>query len=82
MLIRSTLHLENFEDLIDFRVTYKQSFSLSHLSVDASNWPYVNGSGVLFGAQQNLGGPIPQRDNLVSISFDGKTEGPRQTKIC
>ena len=59
MLIRRSLNLEYFEDLVDFRVAYEQGFPLSHLCEDAPNGPYVDRSRVFFGSQQDLRGPIP-----------------------
>lgn len=82
MLIRRSLNLEYFEDLVDLRVPYEQGFPLSHLCEDAPYRPYVDRSWVLFGSQQDLRGPVPKSDNLVGVRFDGKTKSPRQTKIC
>ena len=50
MLIRGTLNGKNFEDLVDFGVSDKKSFPLSHLSENATYAPNINWGRILLGA--------------------------------
>lgn len=76
LLIRSTLHLEYFEDLVDFGVAYEQGFPLSHLGIDAADRPDVDGSGVLFSSKEDLGSSVPEGDHLMSVGLDWQSESP------
>ena len=82
VVVRCAQHTEDFEYLVDFRVTYKQSFALGHLRKDAADAPDVDWSGVLLATQQNLRCSVPQRDNLVCVSLDWQPKRSSQTKIC
>lgn len=50
MLIWGTLNGKNFEDLIDFRVSYKKCFSLGHFCENTADAPNINRGRILFSA--------------------------------
>jgi len=56
---------ENLEDLINFGVAREEWFSGAHLGEDCSNRPHIYTGRVLPTSKKNLGGTIPQRDNLA-----------------
>ena len=52
-----------------------------HFRKDASEAPDVDGGGVGLCAEKDLGGSVPQRDDLVRVSPDGQAEGAGQAKV-
>ena len=53
-----------------------------HFREDAAEAPDVDGGGVGLGAEEDLGGAVPQRDDLVRVRPDGEGEGARQAEVC
>jgi hypothetical protein len=47
-LVRGSLYLEYFENLVNFWVSSEKCFSLSHLCKNAADRPNINWSWVLF----------------------------------
>lgn len=72
---------ESLEDLINLRVSREQRLPRTHLGEDTSHRPHVDASGVLSTAKQDLGGTVPERNDLVGVGSKRNTEGTRQTKI-
>lgn len=81
ILVRGAQHLEDFEDLIDFRVAHEQRTALDHLGKDAARGPEVNTEGVCLLSKEDLGAPIPESDDLVRVRFDWQSESPSQAEI-
>ena len=78
----STHDLEDFEDLVDFRVTREQCPPLSHLRKDTSNRPYVHRGRILFLAEEYFRSPVPEGNNFMSVSFNGQPKGSCQAEVC
>lgn len=55
---------ENFEDLVDLRVTREQRLASAHLGEDSTHGPHINASRVLASTKQNLWGAVPKSDDL------------------
>ena len=70
ILIRSTQNFENFEDLIDFRISHEEWSALDHFSEDASGRPQVNSERVCLLPEQNFRTSIPKGYNFVRISLN------------
>ena len=51
VVVRSTLHREYLEDLINFRVANEQGLPLRHLSKDAADRPNIDRRRILFGTE-------------------------------
>lgn len=82
ILIRGTLHLEDLEDLVDFRVASEECFSLRHFCENTSDRPNIDRSGILFLTEQDLWCSVPESDNFMSVSLDWETKGSSQSEIC
>jgi len=81
VLIRCSQNFKNLEYLIDLRISHEQRSTLNHLGEDAAGGPSVNSERVSLLAKENLGASVPERDNFVSISLNGKTESAGESKI-
>lgn len=81
VLVGRAEHFEYFEDLIDLTVAGEKRSLLRHLSENAASAPQVDAERVVLGRKQDLGASIPQRDDLMRVSLDGKTECSRETEI-
>ena len=81
VFVRSTKNLEDFENLVDLRVTHEEWAALNHLCKDAASRPQVDSKGVGFLAEQNFWATVPKCHDLVRIRFDGEAEGTCETKI-
>lgn len=80
-LVGRAEHLEYFENLIDLTVAREKRSLLRHLSENAASAPQVDAERVMLGREENLGASIPQRDDLVRVSLDGKTKGSGETEV-
>jgi hypothetical protein len=56
--------LEDFEDLIDFRITREERLASDHLGKNAANGPHIDTSRVLTSTKQNLRRTVPESDDL------------------
>lgn len=72
---------EDLEDLVNLRVAREERLSCAHLGKDATNGPHVNASRVLASTQENLGGSVPQSDDLVGVCAQRNTKGAGKTEI-
>ena len=73
------------EDLLQLVVVGragKQRPARVHLCHDAAGGPDVDAGVVGAGAEQDVRGAVPQRDDLVGEGVDGDAERPRQPEIC
>ena len=48
---------------------------------DGTNGPHIDSSGVDLATEEDLGGTIPERDDLMRVGLERKTHGARQTKV-
>jgi hypothetical protein len=55
---------EDPEDLVNLRVSWEEGLPHDHLGKDASHRPHVERGRVVPRAKQNLGSPVPERNNL------------------
>lgn len=78
---RCSEHAENLEDLVNLRVAREERLASSHLCEDASDRPHVDTRTVLASTEQDLGRPVPESDNFVSIGTERDTECAGETKI-
>lgn len=76
-----TMEVEDFEDLINFRITHEEGLLLDHFSEDATDGPDVNTERVLLLAQENFRGSIPESFDFVGQSLDGDTKSSGKTEI-
>jgi hypothetical protein len=58
---------ENLENLVNLGITREQRLAGAHLGKDAADRPHVDAGRVLPAAEQNLGGAVPQCDNLEHV---------------
>mmetsp|Transcript_56948 Transcript_56948/g.180181 ORF Transcript_56948/g.180181 Transcript_56948/m.180181 type:complete len:344 (+) Transcript_56948:281-1312(+) len=73
--------LEDVQELLQLRVAREERGLARHLRKDAPHAPHVHGGGVVGGAEQDLGGAVPQGHDLVGVGFDGHGEGAAQAKV-
>lgn len=75
---------QRLEDLMqqgDLAVGRKQGRPVDQLRKDAADAPHVDGGGVGLGAQQQLGGAVPQGHHLLGVGLGGGQEAAGQTKV-
>jgi hypothetical protein len=72
---------EDPEELVDLAVTGEERVLVVHLGKDAADRPDVHGHGVVPGAEEDLGGPVPKSDHLVGVGADGDAKGPGEAKV-
>ena len=72
---------ENLENLVNLRVAREERLACAHLGKDAPDGPHVDAGRILATAEQDLGGTIPEGDNLVGVGAQGDAEGAGETKI-
>lgn len=72
---------ERLENLVNFRVAREKRLAGTHLGKDGSYGPHVDTSRVLATTKQDLGGAVPQGDDLVGVGAQGDTEGAGKTEI-
>lgn len=63
--------------LVNLAERGEEGAAVTHLSHNASNAPQVHGAGVDAGAHENLGGTVPQSDNL-----NKEEEEKRVRRVC
>ena len=72
--MRCSEYFEDFEDLINFRVTHEKRSFLKHLSEDAPRGPEVDSERVVLRREQDLRTAVPECDNLMGVSLDREAE--------
>lgn len=72
---------EDFEDLVDFRVTGEERLAGGHLGEDAADRPHVDAGAVLAAAEQDLGSAVPEGDDFVGVGAERNAEGTGQAKV-
>tara|TARA_B110000305_G_C19291655_1_gene564503 strand:+ start:249 stop:542 length:294 start_codon:yes stop_codon:yes gene_type:complete len=70
LLVGSSQHFKDLEDLIDLGVTGEKRFLLRHFSENAAHAPHVNTKRVVLCGKENFRAPVPESDNLVRVGFD------------
>ena len=70
-------HLEDKMKLILHRGAWEERSARGHLVENAANPPHINGGGVLGGAKQDVGRPVPQGHHLVAVGLGRDRLGPR-----
>ena len=75
LISRRTMELEDFKDLIDFRITHKKRSFLDQLSEDTTNGPHVNTKRVFFFSEKDLRGSVPKSFYFMGQRFDWNSEG-------
>lgn len=80
-LIRCPLHLEDFEYLVDLGIAREKRLALSHLCEDATYRPDVYWRRVLLLPKEDLGGAVPERDDLMGVGLDREAEGACEAKV-
>ena len=81
VLIRCSQNFKNLEYLIDLRISHEQRSTLNHLGEDAASGPSVNSERVSLLTEEDFGASVPECDDFVSISLNGKTESAGESKI-
>ena len=74
LISRSTMELEDFKDLVDFRITHKKRSFLDQLSKDTTNGPHVNTKRVFFFSEKDLRGSVPKSFYFMGQRFDWNSE--------
>jgi len=82
IFMRGSQYLEYFEDLVDFTISHEKRALLSHLRENATGGPNVNSKRVMLLREQDFGAPVPQSNDLVSITLNRKAKGSGQTEVC
>lgn len=57
--------LEDFEDLVDFRVAREERLAGAHLCKDGTDGPHIDACGVLTTAEEDFWCSVPKCDDLV-----------------
>ena len=70
LLVGSSQHFKDLEDLIDLGVTGEKWFLLRHFSENAAHAPHVNTKRVVLCGKENFWAPVPESDDLVCVGFD------------
>lgn len=70
LLVGSSQHFKDLEDLIDLGVTSEERFLLRHFSENAARAPKVHAKRVVLCGKENFRAPVPESDNLVRVGFD------------
>lgn len=73
--------LEDLENLVNLRVTGEQGLSRAHLRKDAAHGPHVHTGRVLPAAEQDLGGAVPERHDLVGVRAQRDAKGAGEAKV-
>lgn len=81
LFIWSTMILENFKDLINFRITHKEGSLFNHFVENTTQTPNIDTKTVCLLTQKNFRSSVPKGFYFVSKSFNGNTKSPCQTKI-
>ncbi len=64
LLVGSAEIAEDAEQLVDFAVAREKRAAVDHFCEYAADGPDVDGRGVVLGSEQNLGGAVPQSNDL------------------
>lgn len=54
---------------------------MSHFCENAANRPYVNGSAILFLAEEDLRSSVPESNNFMSVGFHWEAKGSCKTEV-
>ena len=73
--------LEDVQELLQLGVAGEQRLLPRQLGEDAPDAPDVDGGGVVGASEENLGGAVPQRHNLVRVRLHRHGEGATETEI-
>ena len=71
------MELEDFEDLVNLRVTHEERPLLHQLGEDAPNSPHVDAKGVLTLPEKDLRSSVPKSLDLMRkrLNWNGKRSG-------
>jgi hypothetical protein len=67
--------------LVVFRVSWEQWTAIKQLNEDTTDRPDINARVVVSAAEENVWGPVPQRNNLIGVVSYGDTKCPRESEI-
>jgi hypothetical protein len=67
--------------LVDFRVPGEHGDLCDHFDKYRAYGPDIDRSAVLKGAEEDLGGTVPERDDFVGVWPEGKLKGTSETEI-
>lgn len=73
--------MEDFKDLVNFRIPTKENSLMGNLIKNTSHRPNINSGVVNFSPQQDFRSPIPKRDNFVGVLLDGVVISAGESKI-
>ena len=82
LLVRGAEVAEHAEQLVDLAVAGEERAAIDHLSEDAADGPDVDGSGVVFRAEEDFGSAIPQRHDLRRASERGDVRQVNFADVC
>ncbi len=72
---------EDEEELVDLAVARKERLLRGELGHDAAQGPDVNSGAVVFLAEEDFRGAVPQCDDLFGVGVEGDVEGTSETEI-
>ena len=72
---------EDLEELVDLGIAGEEGALGDHLDEDGADGPDVDGGSVGLRSEEDLGGTVPEGDDLVGEGPDGGAEGPGQAEI-
>ena len=73
--------MEDFKDLVNFRIPTKENSLMSNLIKNTSHRPNINSRVVNFSPKQYFRSPIPKSDNLMGVLLDGIVISASESKI-
>jgi hypothetical protein len=82
ILMRRAQDSENFEDLVNLRVSCEQGSCLFQFSEDATCRPNVHSETVIWRVKKNFWAPIPQRYDFMRVRFNWEVESASKSEIC
>ena len=74
-------YLKNLVQLILLILAGEKSLQEHELTKNRAHRPHVNSGRVLFGAEQELGTPVPKCDHNGRVFLEGRAVLPRQAKV-
>ncbi|KAL7547619.1 hypothetical protein ACHAWF_010900 [Thalassiosira exigua] len=73
--------LEDLDELVDVGSAREEGQARRHLGEDAPHAPDVDGRGVAGGAEEELGGAVPQRDDFVGVGAVGEAGEAGESEV-